>query len=251
MRLIQWHNRYILQAFWTHKLRQFLLSKIQAHSGDKVLDVGSGTGALFSDFHNQGIQVTGLDNDFDRCQFSFPLNNSQNIICGNGYALPVASGSYDLAVCHYLLLWLKTPELLLREMKRVIKPGGYLIAFAEPDYQSRIDYPELFQKIGQFQNHSLAFQGVDLAMGRKLGSLFRGLGLENVNVGLLAGEWKDPTLDVFLNEWDMIAYDLGGFVPADEILELKSEAQAAWLDGTATIFIPTFYAYGQVPCQYY
>ncbi|MFZ3070707.1 MAG: methyltransferase domain-containing protein [Anaerolineaceae bacterium] len=246
MRLENWHHRYVLQAFWTQNLRQYLLKKIQIQPGNKVLDVGSGTGALFPDFHKRGLDVIGIDNDFERCLFSYPENHSQNIICGDGYALPIASGGYDLTICHYLLLWLKEPQKLLQEMRRVTKPGGHVIAFAEPDYQSRIDYPELFQKIGQFQNHSLAFQGVDLAMGRKLGCMFRNLELDQVGVGLLAGEWKDPTSEMFDTEWNIIAYDLGGFVPVDEILDLKAKAQAAWLEGVATIFIPTFYAYGQV-----
>lgn len=44
----------------------------------------------------------------------------------------------------------------------------------------------------------------------------------------------------------MIAYDLGGLVPVDEILAFKLKARETWLSGRATVFIPTFYAYGMV-----
>ncbi len=246
MKISNWHNRYRLQAFWTYNLRQFLIKKSGLQPGASVLDVGSGTGALFEDFQSKGFQVTGVDNDFERCLFSLQLNNDKNVLCADVCCLPFSEASFELSFCHYLLLWMRKPVKILQEMKRVTKPGGYVMAFAEPDYLSRIDYPAIFQKIGQYQNHSLEFQGVDLSMGRKLGNLFRGLGLTNVRIGLLAGEWKEPSEEVFLSEWDIIAYDLGGFVPVDDILSLKAQAEETWLSGSATVFIPTFYAYGQV-----
>ena len=92
-----------------------------------------------------------------------------------------------------------------------------------------IDYPEIFQKFGEVENRSLEFQGVDLSIGRRMGAMFRGIGLKNVNVGLLAGEWKEPSPEVFDAEWDIIAYDLGGLVPVDEILDFKAKARETWL----------------------
>lgn len=246
MQINDWNDRYLLQAFWTLNLRKHILSKINAQAGLHVLDVGSGTGALFRDFQNDGFRTSGIDLDLERCEFSKPLNHTGLITCGNASAMPYKDAAYDLTFCHYFLLWTKIPQAMLSEFCRVTKSGGYVIAFAEPDYQSRIDYPEIFQQIGQMQNRSLKFQGVDLAMGRKLGALFRESGLRNVRVGLLAGEWKEPTMEVFSNEWDIIAYDLGGFTPSDDIPMLMKKAREAWLSGSSTVFIPTFYAYGQV-----
>ena len=39
---------------------------------------------------------------------------------------------------------------------------------------------------------------------------------------------------------------VGNRKPLDEILEMKARALQSWLDGEATVFIPTFYAYGMV-----
>ena len=96
------------------------------------------------------------------------------------------------------------------------------------------------------QNHSLAFQGVDLSIGRKIGWMMREAGLQGVHLGLLAGEWRQPSMDAFESEWDMIGYDLGGMSSGDRILEIKEEAMQSWLKGQATIFIPTFYAHGRL-----
>lgn len=246
MKLTDWQDRYILQAFWTQNLRKFVFSKICAKPGASILDVGSGTGALFPDFLSHGFEITAIDIDLDRCVFSKPLSESANILCGDASVIPLAANVFDISVCHYLLLWLKQPRLAVEEMVRVTKPGGTVIAFAEPDYTSRIDHPEIFAQIGQLQSKSLAFQGVNLSMGRQLGGLFRKSGLKDVHLGLLAGEWKAPTEEVFDREWDIIAFDFGGFVPIEEILDLRARAYESWLSGEGIVFIPTFYAYGTV-----
>ncbi len=59
-------------------------------------------------------------------------------------------------------------------------------------------------------------------------------------MGLLAGEWKEPSPQVFDAEWDIIAYDLGGLAPVDEILAFKAKARETWLSGRATVFYPHF-----------
>lgn len=249
MRLPDWHDRYLLQSIWTQNLRSYILQKINLKAESRVLDVGSGTGALFSDLQQRGFDVTGLDFDRQRCLWSKGLGTSAEPVCGDASAMPFRSAAFDLSLCHYLLLWTKNPEQVIAEMRRVTAPGGYLVAFAEPDYESRIDYPEIFRYIGSLQNRSLTFQGVNLQMGRQLGMLFRGMDLQNVSIGLLAGQWKQPIPEEFENEWNIIAFDLGGMVPAEKIVSLKENALQTWLSGSATVFIPTFFAFGQVPAE--
>jgi len=175
-----------------------------------------------------------------------PHNPERMMLCADALTMPIQNGVYDVSLSHYFLMWVKNPLKAITEMRRVTKPGGYVMAFAEPDYSARIDYPDIFKKIGIVQNRSLQFQGVDLEMGRQLSWMFRQAGLNQVQVGLLAGEWKEPNLEVFLHEWEIIAHDMGGLVPIEDILAMKEENQATWLSGQATVFIPTFSAYGMV-----
>ena len=60
MNIQAWHSRYVLQALWTAKLRQFLLNQVNARPGEQILEVGSGTGALFPGFESRGLRVVGL-----------------------------------------------------------------------------------------------------------------------------------------------------------------------------------------------
>ena len=246
MRTSDWHDRYLLQARWTRNLRRFIFDSLKASPGQSLLEVGSGTGALFPDFLSHGLKAQGVDIELDRCEFSREALSETPFTCADGQTLPFKSQSFDFTVCHYFFMWLKNPHAVLCEMKRVTKSGGYVVAFAEPDYKSRIDYPALLEKIGVMQNHSLEFQGVNLSIGRRLGWMFRECGLSNIRLGLLACEWRNPSADTFESEWDVVAYDLGGMAPIDKILEMKQEALQSWLKGEATIFIPTFYAFAKV-----
>lgn len=247
MKLPDWHDRYLQQAEWTRNLRSFLLNKLSLQSGNSLLEVGSGTGALLKGFQDLRAKPFALDLDLNRLEFAKIHSGMVPAICADGGNIPLADNSFDFTVCHYLLLWASDPKTILSDMVRVTRTGGAVIAFAEPDYASRIDFPEVFDYIGHLQNNSLNFQGIDLKMGRKLGNLFRQSGLIDVKLGLLAGEWRKPSEDVFDAEWNVIAWDLGGFVAVDEIITLKKKAKASWLSGEATVFIPTFYAYGIVP----
>lgn len=246
MKLTDWHRRYQFQAGWTRNLRSFLLNKLGVQPGNRILEVGSGTGALMPDFQALHAWPCAVDIELSRSLFAKKNLPDLSSICADGRHLPVCGGVFDFAVCHYLLLWLDDPLSILKEMVRVTHRGGAVIAFAEPDYASRVDYPHIFSYIGNYQNRSLEFQGVDIMMGRKLGLLFRQSGLEDVKLGLLGGEWRNPEEAEFDAEWDVIAWDLGGFVPVDEILSLREKAKESWLSGEATVFIPTFYAYGIV-----
>jgi len=246
LKISDWHDRFILQSHWTHDLRNFIFTKVGVEPNQSLLDVGIGTGALQDEYIGRGLEVTGLDIDLENCQFANLHHAKSPIFNADAHAMPFLAHQFDFAVTHYVLLWVNDPAKVVAEMARVTKPGGHVIAFAEPDYHSRIDYPQIFEDIGKIQNRSLAFQGIDLSMGRKLGHIFRSTGLKDVRLGLLAGQWRYPEKDDFDHEWDIIAFDLGGMVPVDEIIAMRERALKSWLAGESTVFIPTFYAYGTV-----
>ena len=242
-----WHQRFVLQTLWTKPLRKYLYHQLHLDSKSVILDVGCGTGALLAENLNISSHVVGLDNDYKRCALALSNYPSTKIITADAYHLPFRSHLFDLSFCHYLLLWLQEPISALKEMKRVTRSGGAVIAFAEPDYQARIDYPDLFQEIGRMQNQSLENQGVILDTGRRLRLIFEDAGLENITMGMLSGEWKQNLVEQFELEWQIIANDLAPLLQHSEIKDLKAKAKKAWQESSAMTFIPTFYAIGHVP----
>ena len=115
-----------------------------------MLEVGCGTGAILSELPAH-LSINGLDIDpvgLKQCLINAPI---VPLVEGNALQLPYANNSFDVVYCHYLLLWVRDPLQALLEMKRVTKPGGNIIAFAEPDYTARIDKPEELVQLGKWQ----------------------------------------------------------------------------------------------------
>ena len=161
--------------------------------------------------------------------------------------MPYAANSFDILVCHYFLLWVNDPALVLSEMVRVADHGAVIIALAEPDYGGRIDYPEALSTLGDWQQASLLSQGADAHMGRKLRALFSRAGLERIETGVLGGQWKGPpSAKERDSEWLMLENDLGGFIQEETIEALRESEQAAWEAGERVLYVPTFYAVGRV-----
>jgi SAM-dependent methyltransferase len=163
----------------------------------------------------------------------------------NGLALPYATGSFDFVYCHYLILWLTDPLAVLREMRRVTRPGGAVLALAEPDYTARIDWPSELSILGPLQASALARQGANPAAGRTLAALFHAAGLRQVSTGLLGGQWGTaPDAGFIASEWNTLRADLGGALPDGTMDHLRQVDTQAWQIGERILFVPTFYASG-------
>jgi SAM-dependent methyltransferase len=166
----------------------------------------------------------------------------------DAHSLPYGPGRYDLAVCHFLLLWVADPVRVLAEMRRVTRPGGAVLALAEPDYLGRIDHPPELARLGELQGEALRRQGADPALGRKLRSLFTAAGLVDIEMGALGGQWRGaPPPEEFESEWAVLRSDLRGTLDPESLDRLQALDARAWLRGERVLFVPTFYAWGRTP----
>lgn len=238
--LADWHERYRQQAQWTQALRSHLLKKFILTDKAAILEVGCGTGAVLGEYAI--TQSTfGLDLDRQALAFCQQANQGMRLTCGDAHALPLADASFNLTFCHYLLLWLKQPLQALREMRRITRPGGWVCAFAEPDYGGRVAHPAALASLADLQCESLIRQGVETSMGRQLNLLFHQCGLKEVECGVLAAEWGADA-NQLEGELQMMNNDLAVIGKAGEFQ--KYEKQIRGKAGTI-YFIPTFYAAGR------
>ena len=241
----QWHERYMEQTRWTAGLREFILQQIEYKGAGPSLEVGCGTGAVLSSL--PGENKLGLDIALRELIFASNSAPSYRLINGDAIKLPFTDCSFELTYCHYLLLWLKSPELALKEMVRVTQKGGYVIAFAEPDHSSRVDAPMELAYLGRLQSRALEAQGANLESGRQLAVLFSQAGFSNVKIGISGFQKETKVLpDWFESEWQILENDLSGLLDHDRLDHLKERDRQAWLDGSRVLWIPTFYAIGQV-----
>jgi SAM-dependent methyltransferase len=214
----------------------------------RILEVGCGTGAVLEELPVQaGAAIHALD--LNQPSVKQASVNAPGILplCSDGSFLPYPRACFDLTFCHYLLLWARDPGRILREMVRVTRPGGAVLALAEPDYGGRVDYPLELAELGHWQAESLKSQGADPLLGRKLAGLFVSAGLRDVETGVMGGEWRHPSLPGEREmEWDVLESDLAGKIPASDIQRMKALDFQAARSGARVLFVPTFFAWGRV-----
>ncbi len=244
----QWHERFAQQARWTARLREYVFERLGLRGARRVLEVGCGTGAVLADLERlTRAQRFGID--IDRARLAEAEKNDPDTLlsAADGLRLPFAEGTFDAVVCHFYLLWTADAARAAAEMARVTRPGGWVAALAEPDYGGRIDHPAPLAALGRQQARALAAQGADPLAGRKLAGWLVGAGLRGVQAGVLGGEWNaPPDAAARESEWAVLEDDLRGRISAEELRALREVDAAAWAAGERILYVPTFYAFGQV-----
>ena len=108
-----------------------LTAEAAVHKGDRVLDAACGTGDLaFADLKAGAARVTGLDFSermLDRARRkAVPQNGVFEWIQGDMLELPFADAAFDAATVGFGVRNVADLELALRELRRVLRPGGRL-----------------------------------------------------------------------------------------------------------------------------
>jgi len=83
-------------------------------------------------------------------------------------ALPFRGGSLDAVAFHFVLLWLPDPHRVLREVRRILRPGGVVMILSEPDLTRREDRPDT--GLGAFLSRAVRCGGGHPEAGRLLPS---------------------------------------------------------------------------------
>jgi len=240
---MNWHTRYLQQANWTRDLRAYLFEKAGLRRSERVLEIGCGTGAILADIPTRA-SLHGLDLDpaaLAECRIHAP---AVDLTTGDALSLPYQDASFDITYCHFLLLWVKDPIQTLREMKRVTKPNGSVLAFAEPDYTNRIDKPEELEALGKWQMDALKRQGADPSFGARLAESFYEAGIKLVETGPIQSQGLMRDADEREQEWAVIESDLAGLIPAQEIQRMKVLDLESWAKNVRVLQVPTYFAWG-------
>jgi demethylmenaquinone methyltransferase/2-methoxy-6-polyprenyl-1,4-benzoquinol methylase len=106
--------------------RRFLVSRVDAAPGDTVLDVATGTGAVIRELQRQkGCKVVGVDQSPEMlAEARRRLGPEIELVEANAEELPFADASFDALSFTYLLRYVADPAATLRELARVVRPGG-------------------------------------------------------------------------------------------------------------------------------
>ncbi len=242
---MDWHARYTQQANWTRDLRAYLFERAALKNARRVLEVGCGTGAILSGMtgpaalHALDLEPAALD----ECGIHAP---GASRVRADALRLPYRDAAFDISFCHFLLLWVRDPLQALLEMKRVTRPGGSILALAEPDYSARVDEPPALRPLGRWQAEALRRQGADVSFGARLAETFHQAGIRLLETGALQERGKKSTLGERELEWAVLASDLAESVPGDDLQKMKVLDERAWARSERVLHVPTYFAWGRV-----
>lgn len=239
------------QALQTRHLRLPLYERAGIPRARRVLDVGCGSGAVALDLAAAcpGTLVA-VDSDaaMARCSRD-ALQENAEVLVADGRSLPFADASFDVAVCNLVLLWSPEPARVVKEMARVVRPGGTVLASMEPDYGGKVHWPENPLVDLVFRGEGIRRRGGDPHAGRRLRQHFVEAGLRT-EVGLANAEVPTTEEDLALLRRNRQYYrDLlgeAGF-SADRIDAWQREYEDALEQGIQFNFLPVFWAIGRKP----
>jgi demethylmenaquinone methyltransferase / 2-methoxy-6-polyprenyl-1,4-benzoquinol methylase len=111
--------------------RRFLVSRVEAGPGSRILDVATGTAAVARELVRQKrCMVVGVDQSPEmlaearRRSDAAGLNGSIDLVQASAESLPFADAEFDGLTFTYLLRYVDDPAATLSELARVVRPGG-------------------------------------------------------------------------------------------------------------------------------
>jgi demethylmenaquinone methyltransferase/2-methoxy-6-polyprenyl-1,4-benzoquinol methylase len=137
--------------------RRFLVSRLEAAPHETVLDVATGTAAVAIELVRQhGCSIVGLDQSPEMLEsartriHAAGLDDRIRLVEAAADQLPFGDGEFDGLTFTYLLRYVDDPAATLRELARVVKPGGTIasLEFGIPPAALPRAAWELYVRIG-------------------------------------------------------------------------------------------------------
>ena len=203
--------------------------------GERLLEVGSGTGVLCRlmapdvapDGQVIGLEASPLFAAVARCYaLEHGLSDRVRYVVGMAEALPYADNGFDGAFAARLLLHVAEPEVVVREMARVVRPGGRIVLMDWDFDTVAVDHPdrELTRRLLHWRADH---HGGDNWSGRRLLARMVAAGLRDVSITPVAVVARDKGAALTQSLWRaaQVAREGGGITPAEHdawVGELKT-----------------------------
>jgi len=109
--------------------RDRLVSLLDAAPDDAVLDVATGTGLVARAIAERyGCEVVGLDRSADMLSAAAAGDGHIPLVRARAECLPFPDASFDHLTFTYLLRYVDDPAAVMRELARVVRPGGRIVS---------------------------------------------------------------------------------------------------------------------------
>lgn len=121
---------------WSRRLAPLLIRFGGVTDGDRVLDVGCGTGSLIFALPENIASVAGIDQSEAFISYARARNIDTRIAFHQGDArvLPIGDASFDRALSMLVMQFIPDAPRAVAEMRRVVRPGGTVTAAVWDSY---------------------------------------------------------------------------------------------------------------------
>ncbi|MGD1877137.1 MAG: class I SAM-dependent methyltransferase [Kiloniellaceae bacterium] len=195
--------------------------------GQRLLDVACGTGVVAREALRRGAQVAGLDRNDGMLAVARRLAPAVDWRDGLAERIPFEADRFDAVTCQFGLMFFEDRTAALREMARVVKPGGRLVVATwdllerTPGYRAMVG---LLQRL--FGTEIAGALRAPFVLGEPddLCGLFDSAGLANPKVETVVGTARFPSIAEWVRT-DVKGWTLADAIDDEQYAELQAAAQ--------------------------
>jgi demethylmenaquinone methyltransferase/2-methoxy-6-polyprenyl-1,4-benzoquinol methylase len=189
-------------SFWQDpRWRRALVDALAPRAGERVLDVATGTGMVAAELLSRApCSVVAIDQSPEmlsaaRARFASGYGDRVELVEGQAEALPFADASFDALTFTYLLRYVDDQQATMRELARVVRPGGRIasLEFGVPPWRPARVAWRLYTAVGlPLLGGLVSREWRDV--GRFLGPSIRGF-YERHPLASIVGDWQQAGLE--------------------------------------------------------
>lgn len=194
-----------------------VLDAAQVKPGDRVLDVACGTGVLTrAASERAGTKGTVIGLDINEGMLAVAEKKAPSIEWKQGLAesLPFEDASFDAVVSQFGLMFFEDRSVAIREMSRVLSPGGHLAVAVWDKLENTPGYASmtlLLERLFGAQTAEALYAPYSLGETADLFPLFDDPNLENIEIKTLDGTVRFPSIS------DWVFTDIKGWTLSNSI----------------------------------